>query len=246
MVGLHASKLARALDVPADACFVKVRSKQPGGAQYGVLEARQERIEVGEHGLKFLVNLADRIDTGLFLDHRTTRRTVRDRARGKRVLNLFGYTGAFSVNAAAGGASETTTLDLSNTYLDWARDNMALNGFTGPEHRFVRGDAMSFLERTRPGAGGDFDLVVVDPPTVSKSKKMRRDFDIQRDHVWLLGRTLDLCTAGAVVYFSTNYRKFKLRSREIDRAGVDEITADTIPADFRDSRVHRCWRLVKR
>lgn len=240
-----AGALASDLGVGGESCYVKIRQRQPGGEQYGELGARHERIEIGEQGVKFLVNLADRIDTGLFLDHRPMRRMVRESARGKRVLNLFGYTGAFSVCAAAGGAGETTTVDLSNTYLDWARANMELNGFAGPSHRFVRSDAMTFLERARPGRGGDWDLAVVDPPTVSKSKKMRRDFDIQRDHAWLLERTLDLCSGGAVVYFSTNFRKFRMRADGFDTAAVEEITEDTIPRDFRDRRVHRCWRLVK-
>jgi 23S rRNA G2069 N7-methylase RlmK/C1962 C5-methylase RlmI len=244
--GQLASALAGALGVRGESVFVKVRRRQPGGAQYARLSARRELIEVGEHGLRFLVNLADRIDTGLFLDHRPTRCTVRDLARGRRVLNLFGYTGTFSVYAAAGGASETTTLDLSNTYLDWARANMRLNGFTGPCHRFVRGDAMRFLEQTRPGSGVEFDLVVVDPPTVSKSKKMRRDFDVQRDHTWLLGRTLELCSAGAVVYFSTNFRRFKMSADRIRAAEVEEVTEQTIPPDFRDRRIHRCWRIIAR
>lgn len=240
-----ARTLARALDVADEDCLVKVRSRQPGGEQYDKLGERRERFEVGESGLKFLVNLTERIDTGLFLDHRITRRLVRDQARGRRVLNLFGYTGAFSVYAAAGGASETTTLDLSNTYLAWARDNMSLNRFAGPDHQFLRADAMSFLESARAGPGGDYDLVVIDPPTVSKSKKMRRDFDVQRDHVWLLGRALDLCSKRGVVYFSTNFRKFRFRGGDLPRASAEEITDATIPPDFRDRRIHRCWRLVK-
>jgi 23S rRNA G2069 N7-methylase RlmK/C1962 C5-methylase RlmI len=241
-----ARALARALDVSEESSFVKVRHRQPGGAQYGTLEVRHELVEVGEHGLRFLVNLAERIDTGLFLDHRPTRCVVRDQARGRRVLNLFGYTGSFSVYAAAGGARETTTVDLSNTYLEWARRNMELNGFASPEHRFVRSDAMRFLEQARPGSGAEFDLVVVDPPTVSKSKAMRRDFDVQRDHAWLLGRILHLCSSGGVVYFSTNFRKFRMQASAIGAAAVEEITDDTIPPDFRDRRIHRCWRLVRK
>jgi len=235
-------ELARALDVAEGDLFLKLRSRQPGGAQYRTSGGRA-RVEVAESGLRFLVNLVDYVDTGLFLDHRLTRALVRELARGKRVLNLFGYTGAFSVYAAAGGASETTTLDLSNTYLDWARDNMALNGFGGPSHRFVRADAMTFLERARPAKAGDYDLVIVDPPTVSKSKRMRRDLDIQRDHAWLLERILDLCAAGGVVFFSTNFRKFRFRAAGVAGARVSEITDQTIPPDFRDLRVHRCWRL---
>lgn len=240
-----ARALARAFDVAERDCFVKIRSRQPGGRQYGELGAGRERVEVGESGLRFLVNLADRIDTGLFLDHRITRRMVRDDARGRRMLNLFGYTGAFSVYAAAGGASETTTVDLSNTYLAWARENMARNRFSGMDHQFVRADAMSFLERSRAGPGGAYDLIVVDPPTVSKSKNMRRDLDLQRDHRWLLGRALDLCSSRGVVYFATNFRKLRFRGDDLPRARAEEITDATISPDFRDRRVHRCWRLVK-
>jgi 23S rRNA G2069 N7-methylase RlmK/C1962 C5-methylase RlmI len=200
-------------------------------------------LVVRENGLKFLVNLSDYLDTGLFLDHRVTRSLVRSEAAGKRFLNLFAYTGAFTVYAAAGGAASTTTVDLSNTYLRWAKQNLRLNGFTGQAHRLARDDARKFLEYHPPGPA--YDLAVVDPPTFSRSKKLDRDWDIQRDHAELLNRLLRLMTPGGAIYFSTNFRTFKLAADELRRAETREITRQTIPPDFRESRIHRCWRIVK-
>jgi 23S rRNA (cytosine1962-C5)-methyltransferase len=183
------------------------------------------------------------VDTGLFLDHRITRSMVRELAAGKRFLNLFGYTGAFTVYAAAGGAIATTTVDLSNTYLDRAADNMRLNGFTGRQHQFVRDDAMSFLEH-RP-SGAEFDLVVVDPPTFSNSKRTEEFWDVQRDHAELLRWLLDWVAPGGAIFFSSNFRRFKLAEQEIAGAEIREISRQTVPPDFRNQRIHRCWRIVR-
>lgn len=236
-----AAAAAAALDVPPERVYLKERRRQRGTAQYERLARREERIEVGEGGHRFLVDLGDYLDTGLFLDHRPTRARVEAEAAGARFLNLFCYTGAFTVYAAAGGARETVSVDLSRTYLDWAEDNMVLNGFTGPAHTFVRADVDVYLDQTRPG----FDLAVLDPPTFSNSKKMAGVLDIQRDHVGLINRTLALLRAGGVLYFSTNYRRFKLEAEAIGARELLDITAETIPPDFRDTRVHRCWRMVK-
>ena len=170
-----------------------------------------------EGGLQFEVNLSDYLDTGLFLDHRITRGMVRELAAGKRFLNLFAYTGAFTVYAAAGGAASTVSVDLSNTYLDWAQRNLALNGLAGPQHQFVRDDALGFLQSR--GRRAAFDLAVVDPPTFSNSKRLEDFWDVQRDHVELLNRLAELMSPGGIVFFSTNFRRFKLAEAELPRPG---------------------------
>jgi 23S rRNA (guanine2445-N2)-methyltransferase / 23S rRNA (guanine2069-N7)-methyltransferase len=241
---LLAAKIAAALDVPGDRLHLKRRARAPGGEQYERLARGGHEIEVGEGGHRFLVNLADYVDTGLFLDHRITRRLVAAEARGRRFLNLFAYTGSFTVYAAAAGAASTTTMDLSQRYLDWAERNLRLNGLAGPAHRFVREDVIAALEDGR--VAGPYDLVVVDPPTVSKSKRMRRPFDVQRDHASLLRDVLGVTAPGGAIYFSTNLRRFALELEPGKRAAIEDITEKTIPADFRDPKAHRCYRIVKR
>lgn len=240
---------ADALEVQRDNVFVKVRRRQRGDAQYERVDDRHATRVVEEGGLKFLVNLSDYLDTGLFLDHRITRGMVRDEAAGKRVLNLFAYTGSFTVYAAAGGAASTTTVDLSGNYLDWAAENMRLNGFEASsdaraQHRFVRADAGDFLD----GLPVEplFDLAIVDPPTFSNSKRLEEDWDVQRHHAGLLLDVLERISPGGVVYFSTNSRRFKLEDEMLAAAAaVREISNRTVPEDFRNRRIHRCWRLVK-
>ncbi|MCK9463472.1 MAG: class I SAM-dependent methyltransferase [Proteobacteria bacterium] len=239
-----AARVAAALDVPADQIHLKRRDKAPGGTQYDRLRRSGREIEVGEGGHRFLVNLSDYVDTGLFLDHRITRRLVAAEARGRRFLNLFAYTGSFTVYAAAAGAASTTTVDLSQRYLDWAERNLRLNGLAGPAHRLVRDDAIAALEDGR--VAGGYELVVVDPPTVSKSKRMRRPFDVQGDHAALLRSVLGVTAPGGVVYFSTNLRRFALDFDPRGAAEIEDISAKTIPPDFRDPKTHRCFRIVKR
>jgi 23S rRNA (guanine2445-N2)-methyltransferase / 23S rRNA (guanine2069-N7)-methyltransferase len=231
------------LDVPREMVFLKHRERQRGDSQYErVSEERVEKV-VNEGGLKFLVNLSDYLDTGLFLDHRITRGMVRDQAAGKRVLNLFAYTGSFTVYAAAGGAASTTTVDLSANYLDWAQENLRLNGFRGPLHRFVRDDSLDFLEQLSQKE--TFDLAIVDPPTFSNSKRLDYDWDIQRDHVLLLNKLIPRMSDGGVIYFSTNSRRFKLNEEELQGVRIREISKQTVPEDFRNKRIHRCWRMIK-
>lgn len=234
-----------ALGVPADRVHYKDKPKQRGTTQHEKVGDVGRAFVVTEQGLKFEVNLTDYIDTGLFLDHRQTRAMVRDEAAGKRFVNLFAYTGSFSVYAAAGGAASTTTVDLSGTYLDWAKRNMALNGFGGDAHRGVREDALGFIGSLGPGA--HFDLAMVDPPTFSNSKRLDSDWDVQKDHGRLLAGLAKRMSRGGVVYFSTNFRRFKLDESAL--GGFDdvrEISKQTVPEDFRNRRVHRCWRLVSR
>jgi 23S rRNA G2069 N7-methylase RlmK/C1962 C5-methylase RlmI len=240
-----AAAAGSALDVASDAIYLKSRRRQRGDAQYDKLDARAERVAVSEGGHRFLVNLADYHDTGLFLDHRTTRRMFAEEARGKRVLNLFSYTGAFSVYAAAAGARSTTSVDLSKTYLGWARDNLALNGLATDAHQLVHADVLQWLS-SPDRRDVWYDLVMVDPPTWSTSKRMNETLDIQRDHRALLASVLLLVAPGGVVYFSTNRRKFTLDEGVLSGADLEEITDQTLPEDFRARRPHRCWRGVKR
>ena len=234
------------LGVPPNQTFLKARRRQRGGGQYQKLDARKTLLTVKEGGLEFEVNLSDYLDTGLFLDHRQTRALVRDEAAGKRFLNLFCYTGSFSVYAAAGGAVETTSVDLSNTYLDWTRTNLSRNAFKDAgRHRTVRDEARGFLEHRGRRGEPPFDLVVVDPPTFSRSARSETPWDVERDHAELLELVARNLVPGGVVYFSTNFRRFHL---DVERLAalyeIREITNRTIPEDFRNARIHRGWRLV--
>ena len=236
------------LGVAPDRTFLKARRRQRGGGQYEKVDARRALVAVREGGLVFEVNLSDYLDTGLFLDHRTTRALIREEAQAKRFLNLFCYTGSFSVAAAAGGATTTTSVDLSNTYLDWTRTNLARNGFTDAgRHRTVRDEARAFLEHRARRGEEPFDLVVCDPPTFSRSAKSETPWDVDRDHAELLELVARNLAPGGVVWFSTNFRRFRLDAERLAaRYAIREVTARTLPEDFRDSRAHRAWRLVAR
>lgn len=240
---LMARTAADALEVDRDKVFFKRRQRQRGTRQHERVNDENRLFVVHEGGLKFQVNLSDYVDTGLFLDHRITRAMVREEAKGKRFLNLFGYTGAFTVYAAAGGAESTVTVDLSKTYLDWARQNLILNDLDGPSHRFIRSDTMEYLNHLPEKPC--FDLAVVDPPTFSNSKRTEDVWDIQRDHVSLLKAVIQRVAPGGIVYFSTNFRRFKLSEVDLDGVTIREISRQTVPPDFRNRRIHRCWRLVR-
>lgn len=239
---LMARTAAETLDVPVEKVFFKRRRRQIGLTQHEQVAQDRYEIKVQEGGLKFIVNLSDYIDTGLFLDHRITRDMVRTVAGGKRFLNLFAYTGAFSVYAAAGGASQITTVDWSNTYLQWAQRNMQLNGFESPAFQFVRSDAVSFVEQLTPNP--QFDLAVVDPPTFSNSKRTEAVWDVQRDSVPLLRQLLKRMSPGGVIYFSNNFRGFKMEPEELEATNVHEISNQTVPPNYRNRKIHRCWRIV--
>jgi 23S rRNA (cytosine1962-C5)-methyltransferase len=230
------------LEVAPEDVFTKTHLPQPWGrSQYGRLAQREEELEVREGPLRFWVNLSDRLDTGLFLDHRNTRVRVRTEATGRRMLNLFGYTGSFTVAAARGGAQSTTTVDLSATYLDWARRNLELNGVSGPAHELVRADCVRWLAEAARG-GERWDLVVLDPPAYSTSKGMRGEFNVQRDHRPVLRDALALLAPGGLLYFSTNYRQFHLEPEGLD-ARFEELTPDSLPPDIHQRDIHRCWRV---
>lgn len=230
------------LDIHPDRIFIKYRQRQKGMRQYERFARSGAEYIVHEDGLNFMIRPADYLDVGLFLDHRNTRKMVRTESPGKRVLNLFAYTGSFSVYAAAGGAQSTLTVDMSNTYLQWADRNLSLNGFQSGNHRLLQADITGWL---RENHREQFDLIVLDPPTFSNSKRMDGTLDTQRDHVWLLNSVLQLCAPGGVVYFSNNYRKFQLDTANIRAANIQDITAKTIPEDFRNKKIHQCYRLEK-
>ena len=252
------------LGIAPENIFLKRRSPQRGERQYEKLSESGRVVTVGEGGLKFLCNMTDYLDVGLFLDHRIARARIRDEAKGKRFLNLFCYTGAFTCYAADGGALTTVSVDLSPTYLEWAEKNMVINGFLdrvggeNEKHRFVRADAMKFLagetadfKRGGVRSGGldamKFDLCVCDPPTYSNSKSTESDWDVQRCHVELLRRLAARMNPGGIVYFSNNFQRFKLDEEALaERYTIREISRQTVPDDYRNRRIHRCWRMIVR
>lgn len=228
------------LELPPAAIIFKQRQRQRGMAQYEKTGARGEDFIVHEGGHRFIVNLEEYLDTGLFLDHRNTRRLVQEKAAGKHFLNLFAYTGSFTVYAAAGGATRSTTVDLSNTYQDWARRNFELNGMDITRHELVRADVFGFLNEEIKHEER-YGLIVMDPPTFSNSKKMNGALDVQRDHALLINQCLKLLTDGGELFFSTNLRSFQLDEAALETRHVVEISGQTIPEDFRNKKIHRCW-----
>jgi 23S rRNA (guanine2445-N2)-methyltransferase / 23S rRNA (guanine2069-N7)-methyltransferase len=233
--------LPEVLSVPPAQVHSRVRKPQKGAEQYEKRDSVAERHAVSEGGLKFWVNFRDYLDTGLFLDHRIVRSMLRSWAKDTDFLNLFCYTGSATVYAAAGGARSTTGVDLSNTYLDWAHENLLLNGFSGNNHELYRADCLAWLEE-QESRGPRFDLIFVDPPTFSNSKRMDGVLDVQRDHVGMIRRSLKLLRPAGRLVFSTNYTRFKLDLRELADLAIEDISAATIPKDFeRHARIHRCF-----
>jgi 23S rRNA (cytosine1962-C5)-methyltransferase len=232
----------KVLSVPRERVHLKIKERKIWGrTQYEKVASRGERLEVEENGLTFLVNLDDYVDTGLFLDHRDTRARIRAEAAGKRFLNLFGYTGSFTVYAAAGGAAASTTVDLSATYLAWARDNLERNGLAHPRHELVRADVLAWLPANR---NRRYDLAVLDPPPFSTSRAMSERFEVQQDQGRLLRDTLALIEPGGVLYFSTNFRGFTLDEAALEGHRFQELTPGSLPLDVRDRTSHRLWRIV--
>ena len=233
--------LPEVLGVPPAQIHSRVRKPQKGAEQYEKREAVAERHAVSEGGLKFWVNFRDYLDTGLFLDHRIVRGMLRSWAKDADFLNLFCYTGSATVYAAAGGARSTTGVDLSNTYLDWAHENLLLNGFSGNNHELYRADCLAWLEE-QESRGPRFDLIFLDPPTFSNSKRMDGVLDVQRDHAGMIRRSLKLLRPAGRLVFSTNYTRFKLDTEALADLDIEDISAATIPKDFeRHARIHRCF-----
>lgn len=234
--------IPQALNIDKSRVVVKRRERQSGTKQYERQSAQGKFNEVNEGGIKLLVNLTDYLDTGLFLDHRPMRMRIQKEAAGKRFLNLFCYTATASVHAAKGGARSTTSVDLSKTYLDWARRNLSLNGYSD-KNRLEQGDVMAWLESSRD----EYDLIFIDPPTFSNSKRMEGVFDVQRDQVQLIDLAMARLASGGVLYFSNNFRKFQLEDNLAERYVVEEITQQTIDPDFaRNGKIHRAWKITSR
>jgi 23S rRNA (cytosine1962-C5)-methyltransferase len=229
-------------DIPENRLHVKTRVRRAEGEQYEKL-AEGGRVVVQEAGLKFAIYPDNWLDVGLFLDHRNLRGEVRSMAAGKNVLNLFCYTGSFSVYVAAGGAKLIHNVDLSARYLEIADENLQLNDFGGAKkiHENFRADSREFLATAQPGF---YDIIVCDPPVFSKSRRQERDFDVLRDHPQLIRDCMKALKPGGVLFFSTNFRKFRIRFPEPgDQATVKEITARTIPEDFRNKWIHACYEI---
>ena len=236
--------ICEVLKVSEENIFLKLRQKKPGRlGQYQKTAEKRSEFVVQENGLRFIVNLSDYLDTGLFLDHRVTREKVREESKDKKVLNLFSYTGSFSVYAASGEANEVVTVDLSKTYLDWAEKNMQLNGFIElSKYKFLQADVLRYLDAVPENY---FDTIILDPPTFSNSKRMEDILDIQRDHAKLINDCLRILNSAGKIYFSTNYKKFVLEKASIRTSLIKNITKQTTPFDF-EGRINRVCYLIEK
>jgi 23S rRNA (guanine2445-N2)-methyltransferase / 23S rRNA (guanine2069-N7)-methyltransferase len=239
--------LPEVLGLPAERIVMRVRRRQRGGEQYEKVAEEAQFHTVREGPYRFLVNFTDYLDTGLFLDHRMTRRRIGELASGRAFLNLFAYTGTATVYAAGGGAIASTTVDMSRTYLEWAKRNLALNGFAGPQHVFVQADCLGWLDEQSRAPSRRYGLIFVDPPTLSRSKRMEREFDVQRDHVPLLQMAGRLLEPDGVIVFSNNFQRFKLDPAVQVEFEVEDISRATLPEDFaRNPKIHVCFLLRPR
>ena len=228
--------------VETNKLILKVRQKQKGTNQYEKLANKGEYFYVNEYGVQLWVNLTDYLDTGLFLDHRLTRKMIGELAKGKDLLNLFAYTGSATVHAALGGAKSTTTVDMSNTYLNWAEQNLILNDIEGKQHKLIQADCLQWLEK----CDRQFDLIFVDPPTFSNSKRMEESWDVQRDHVKLMSNLKRVLSNNGTIVFSNNKRGFKMNLVALEELGLSavEISHKTLPLDFeRNKQIHNCWMI---
>jgi 23S rRNA (guanine2445-N2)-methyltransferase / 23S rRNA (guanine2069-N7)-methyltransferase len=237
------ASLPEATGVPPERIRVRTRRRTPRGEQYGKVDERETFHVVAEAGLKFRVNFDDYLDTGLFLDHRMTRARLREAAGAGSFLNLFAYTGTATVYAAAGGARDSVSVDLSRTYLEWAHENLALNGFAGPSHALIQADCREWLVEAGRGTQR-FDLIFLDPPTFSNSKRMEGVLDVARDHPALIDACTRLLAPGGLLVFSTNAQRFKLAEELGERYPIRDVSRATLPEDFaRNPRIHRCFEI---
>ncbi|MCL6325193.1 bifunctional 23S rRNA (guanine(2069)-N(7))-methyltransferase RlmK/23S rRNA (guanine(2445)-N(2))-methyltransferase RlmL [Pectobacterium polaris] len=231
------------LELPSNRLVLKTRERQKGKNQYEKLAQKGDFLLMEEFGAKLWVNLTDYLDTGLFLDHRIARKMLGEMSRGKDFLNLFAYTGTASVHAGLGGARSTTTVDMSRTYLEWAEKNLRVNGLTGRQHRLIQADCLSWLHNGHE----QFDVIFIDPPTFSNSKRMEESFDVQRDHLALMKDLKRLLRRGGTIMFSNNKRGFQMDTAGLAALGLNakEITAQTQSQDFaRNRQIHNCWLLT--
>jgi len=235
----------KVLNIPTDKVILKTRAKQKGSNQYQRVDKSKQSITMNEHGALFKINLWDYLDTGLFLDHRKTRQIVAKKSKDKSLLNLFAYTGSVSVQAALHGASSITTVDMSNTYLNWAQDNFALNKLNGHKYQFIQADCLDWLKKNTTA----FDIVFIDPPTFSNSKRMEDSFDVQRDHVALITDALKSLAVGGEIFFTNNKRNFKMDFEAMEALGLkaqamSDVTRDK---DFaRNKHIHNSWSITRK
>ena len=228
------------LELPSNRLILKTRERQKGKSQYQKMDEKGDFMEVSEYNARLWVNLTDYLDTGLFLDHRIARHMLGKMSKGKDFLNLFAYTGSATVHAGLGGAKTTTTVDMSRTYLEWAERNLRLNGLSGRAHRLIQADCLGWLRETDE----QFDLIFIDPPTFSNSKRMEESFDVQRDHLVLMKDLKRLLRQGGTIMFSNNKRGFKMDFYGLANLGLNaqEITQKTQSQDFaRNRQIHNCW-----
>lgn len=241
-----AEAVGQALSIPPENVHIKQRTTHvKDGPRYKKLDSKGIRFEMNERDLKFWVNLDDYLDTGLFSDHRDTRMIVRGLSKGKDFLNLYAYTGAFTCAAAAGDALSTVTVDRNATYLKWAKDNLVLNQFMGEKHELVQSDAVGYLDRIYK-EGRRFGLALIDPPSFSQDHDHEDSFDINREHPVLLRKVLKVMVPGGIMFFSTNHQRFEPRLDGLGAQAVKELTPKTIPEDYRNKTIHRCWQITKR
>ncbi|CAE80992.1 class I SAM-dependent methyltransferase [Bdellovibrio bacteriovorus] len=219
---------------------IKKRERQEGLKQYEKLDAKEETFVVRESQALLKVNLYDYLDTGLFLDHRPMRQKVFKSVKDKKFLNLFCYTGSVSVFAALGGAI-TTSVDMSQTYLRWAQENFQLNNLDPAKHNFINADVLEWLRNTK--SPNTFDVIFLDPPTFSNSKKMDDTFEVERDQEFLVESCMNMLRPEGILYFSNNKRKFKISPAVLSKYKVKEITAESIPQDFHDKKIHNCFEI---
>jgi 23S rRNA (guanine2445-N2)-methyltransferase / 23S rRNA (guanine2069-N7)-methyltransferase len=236
------SIVGEVLEIDDQYLILKNRRRQKGKAQYEKVSDEKNFHEVHEGACRFWVNFEDYLDTGLFLDHRPIRTVIQEQSQGKSVLNLFAYSGAITVHAAKGGASNTLTIDMSNTYISWAQRNMKLNGFVDAKHEYLSADCLAWLKQ--PSTKNKFDIIFLDPPSFSNSKRMDNFFDVQKDHVTIIQGAMNCLSEGGVLYFSTNLRGFKLDQASLSQLDVNDISAESIPRDFKQkAHVHKCWEI---
>jgi 23S rRNA G2069 N7-methylase RlmK/C1962 C5-methylase RlmI len=239
---LHA--LQTLFGATADSIYWRTRIKRDKRQQYEKSAETKEFLTVLEYGVKFRINLIDYLDTGLFLDHRETRHFVASQCKGKRLLNLFAYTCSFSVHAAANGAIFTKSVDMSNTYTDWGRENFRLNNLPDKTNPIVRADCMKFLDEEIQ-SGSKYDIIVIDPPTISRSKKMDQMFDVQIDYIFLIQKALELLDEKGTIFFSTNLRSFIFDQSQFPGCSIRDISKKTLPIDFHDPHIHVCYSIRK-
>lgn len=235
--------MSEVMEVDEEDIFIKMRKRKEGRQdQYQKVNEAKNEFIVLENGMKLIVNLSDYLDTGLFLDHRVTRQMLRELSNGKRVLNLFCYTGSFSVYAAAGKASKVVSVDLSKTYLNRAERNMQINFPDFKNHEIVHADVKQYLKTL---AANSFDLIIMDPPTFSNSKRMEDFLDIQTDHVELINDCMKALSERGILFFSTNYTKFQIEKDKLHASEIKDITKQTTPFDFAGKLKRQCWRITR-